>query len=118
VAADEALDDVWVEGGSAVGNALDGADELRHVAHTVFQEIADARGIFADQLEHVRGLEVLGEDEHGDGGVGAPDHVDVKMPPGQADDGLLAAAEIRPSSKRCARCNQPFATTGSPRKAL
>ena len=73
VAADEALDDVRVEGRSAVGNTLDRADELRHVAHTVFEQVADARGVVADELEHVGGLEVLGENEHGDGGVAASD---------------------------------------------
>ena len=48
------------------GDALDGVDELGDVAHAVLEQVADARGVVADELEHVRRLEVLGEDEHGD----------------------------------------------------
>jgi PAS domain S-box-containing protein len=73
VTTDKALHDVWVERRSATGDALDGADELRHVADPVFEQIADSGGVVTDELEHVGGLEVLGEDEHCDSGVGAPD---------------------------------------------
>jgi PAS domain S-box-containing protein len=73
VTADEALHDLGVEGGPTSGDALHGADELRDVADTVLQQIPDSRGVVTDQFEHVGGLEVLGEDEHGDGGVRAPD---------------------------------------------
>ena len=58
---------------SARGDALDGADELCDVAHAVLQQVADAGGVVADKLEHVRGLEMLREDEDGDGRIRAAD---------------------------------------------
>ena len=71
--ADEALDDLRVEGRAAGRDALDGVDELGDVAHAVLEQVADARGVVADELEHVGRLEVLGEDEHRDGRMGAAD---------------------------------------------
>src|SRR5204862_7734051 len=51
VTADEGLHDLGIERGASFGHALDGVDELPHVAHAILQEIADARGVVADQLE-------------------------------------------------------------------
>ena len=73
VAADEGLHDLWVEGRAAGGDALDRTHELGHVSDAVLEQVADARGVVPDELEHVRRLEMLGEDEHLHGGVGAPD---------------------------------------------
>ena len=73
VAADEALHDLGVEGRAAAGDALDGVDELGDVAHAVLQQVADPRGVVADELQHVGRLEVLGEHEHGHRRVRAPD---------------------------------------------
>ena len=73
MAADERLDDLRVERRAAGRDALDRVDELGHVAHAVLEQVADPRGVVADELEHVRRLEVLGEHEHRDGRVRAPD---------------------------------------------
>ena len=45
----------------------------RDVADAVLEQVADARGVVADELEHVRRLEVLREDEHGDRRLRAAD---------------------------------------------
>jgi hypothetical protein len=71
--ADEARDHLRVEGGAALGDPLDGVDELGHVAHAVLEQVPDAGGVVAHELEHVGRLEVLGEDEDRDGRMGAAD---------------------------------------------
>jgi hypothetical protein len=71
--AHEARDDLRVEGGAALGDPLDGVDELGHVAHAVLEQVPDAGGVVAHELEHVGRLEVLGEDEDRDGRMGAAD---------------------------------------------
>ena len=72
-AADEARDHGRVEGRAARRHALDGVDELGDVAHAVLEQVADAGGVVADQLEHVGRLEVLREDEDRDRRMRAPD---------------------------------------------
>ena len=72
-AADEARDHGRVERRAARRHALDGVDELRDVAHAVLEQVADAGGIVAHELEHVGRLEVLGEDEDRDRRMGAAD---------------------------------------------
>ena len=62
-----------VEGGSSRGDALDGVEESRHVANAILEQVADARRVVADQLEHVGRLEVLGEHEDRHGRVRASD---------------------------------------------
>ena len=71
--ADEALHHLRIEGGAARRDAFHGADELAHVAHSVLEQVADTGRVVADQLEHVGGLEVLGEHEHGYAWMRAPD---------------------------------------------
>jgi hypothetical protein len=69
----EAVDDTRVERRSAGGHALDGVDKVGDVAHVILEQIADARRVLPDQLEHVCRLEVLGEHEDGHVGMQAPD---------------------------------------------
>ena len=83
VAADERLHDLRVERGAAGRDALDGVDELAHVAHAVLEQVADARRVVADELEHVRRLEVLRQHEHRDRRVASA---------------RISAAATRPSS--------------------
>jgi hypothetical protein len=64
VAVDEALDDLWIEGGPAPGDPLDRVDEVRDVPNAVLEEVPHSRRVFSDELEHVGRLEVLREDEH------------------------------------------------------
>jgi PAS domain S-box-containing protein len=73
VTSDEGLHNVRVEGRSPRGDTLDGVEELGDVADAILEQIADAGRVVADELEHVGGLKVLREDEHGDAGVGAAD---------------------------------------------
>ena len=54
-------------------DALDRVDELGDVAHAVLQQVADARRVVADELQHVRRLEVLRQHEHRHAGAGAAD---------------------------------------------
>ena len=64
MAVDEALDDFGIEGGPACGDPFYRVNELGDVPHTILEQVADARGVVSDQLEHVGRLEVLREDEH------------------------------------------------------
>jgi PAS domain S-box-containing protein len=73
VAVDQTLDHLGVEGGAAVGDPLDGLDELGDVSHPLLEQVADSRRVVADELQHVCRLEMLGEDQDGDGGIRAPD---------------------------------------------
>ena len=71
--ADEPLHDLGVERRPTRGDALDGVDELGGVSHPILQQVTDAGRVVADELEHVRGLEVLRQHQHGDVRVRAAD---------------------------------------------
>ena len=47
MAADEALDDLGVEGGSATRHPVDGVEELGNIANPVLQQVSDTRGVVA-----------------------------------------------------------------------
>jgi hypothetical protein len=60
----EAADDARIECRSPGGDAFDGVDELGDVADAVLEQVAHAGRVAADELEQVRRLEVLRQDEH------------------------------------------------------
>ena len=62
---DEALDDLGIERGATIGDPFDRLDEVRDVPDAFLEQVSDTRGIVPDELEHVRRLEMLREDEHG-----------------------------------------------------
>ena len=64
---DQPRDDLRVERRAAGGDPLGGGEELADVEHAVLEQVAEAAE--RDQLDGVRGLDVLGEHEHADLGV-------------------------------------------------
>ena len=64
--AEHARDDGRVQRRAARRDARDGVREAREVAHPVLEQVADARGAVADQVERVALVGELGEHEHAD----------------------------------------------------
>ena len=60
-------DDLRVERRAAAGDALGRGEELADVEHAVLEQVAEAAE--RDELDGVRGLDVLGEHEHADVGM-------------------------------------------------
>ena len=58
------VDDLGVQRRAPVGDAVHGVDEDRDVADALLEQVADALGVVADQVDGVGLLEVLREHEH------------------------------------------------------
>jgi hypothetical protein len=67
-AAEHPSDHFGVQRAAAASDAGDGVDEALEVADAFFEEVADSFGAFADQVQGVALLVVLGEDEHAGSG--------------------------------------------------
>ncbi len=61
-------DDFGVEGGTARRDALQGVEEVVDVEHAVLEQVAE--GSRADEVDRVRGLDVLGEQQDPQLGIG------------------------------------------------
>ena len=69
--AEQPPDDLGVERRAAARHALGRFEELADRQHAVLEQVAEAAE--RDEFHGMRGLDVLGEDEHADGGVRALD---------------------------------------------
>jgi hypothetical protein len=69
LAAEHVRDDGGVEHRSARGDPADRVGEQGEVGHAVLEQVADALGAVADQVDRVALLRVLAEHEHADLGV-------------------------------------------------
>ena len=72
-AAEHVRDDRRVEHRAAGGDAPDRVGEQREVGHAVLEQVADALGAVADQVDRVALLGVLREHEHADVGLARAD---------------------------------------------
>ena len=64
--ADHALHDLGIERRAAAGDAPDRVGEQRQIAHAVLEQVADAAGAVADEVERIAVLEELRQDDHPD----------------------------------------------------
>src|SRR5205807_6504750 len=63
-APEHAPDDLRIESAAAAGDTSDGIPESIDIADTLLQQVADALGAVADQVQGVVLLVVLGEHQH------------------------------------------------------
>ena len=74
-APEQERDDLRVQRGAAVGDAAHGVGERVHVGHAVLEQVARPLRGLRQQVQRVGLLDVLGEHEHGGGGLLGPDPV-------------------------------------------
>ena len=65
---EEPADDLGVERGAAGGDARQGVEEVVDVEHAVLEQVAEAAG--GHEVDRVAGLDVLGEHEDAEVGIG------------------------------------------------
>ena len=71
--ADHALHDLGIERRAAARDAPDRVGEQRQIADAVLEQVADAVGAVADEVERVAVLEELRQDDHADLGLRGAD---------------------------------------------